>query len=188
MGTRGMFGFYMDGVTKAAYNHFDSYPEELGVKMLAVLRNTSLSHCIAAFKRIKMVSGDSAPTPEEIERCKPWTDLGVSNQSTSDWYCLLRKAQGNIDAYINGRLEYMLDGSDFINDSLFCEYAYIINLDEVGCFEAYEGGQRDPHSSGRYADWPGIDRYYPCKLIGSWSFLSLPSDDELVAAFGDTEE
>lgn len=33
MGTRGMYGFYRNGVTKATYNHFDSYPEWLGKKL-----------------------------------------------------------------------------------------------------------------------------------------------------------
>ena len=30
MGTRGMNGFISQGETKAAYNHFDSYPTGLG--------------------------------------------------------------------------------------------------------------------------------------------------------------
>ena len=30
--------------------------------------------------------------------------------------------------YLNG-LKYMLNGNDFLNDEIFCEYAYIINLD-----------------------------------------------------------
>ena len=31
--------------------------------------------------------------------------------------------------YLNG-LKYMLNGNNFLKDELFCEYGYVINLDE----------------------------------------------------------
>lgn len=32
MGTRGAYGFYIDGTTKVSYNHMDSYPEGMLVR------------------------------------------------------------------------------------------------------------------------------------------------------------
>ena len=61
---------------------------------------------------------------------------------TDDWYCLLRHAQGDLNVYKNG-LRYMIDNHDFIKDSLFCEYAYIINLDTKR-LEFYVGFQKTP--------------------------------------------
>ena len=41
------------------------------------------------------------------------------------------------------------DASDFLRDSLFCEYAYIINLDD-NVLEFYEGFNGDNNAKGRY--------------------------------------
>ena len=41
------------------------------------------------------------------------------------------------------------DASDFLKDSLFCEYAYIINLDD-NVLEFYVGFNRDKEAKGRY--------------------------------------
>ena len=60
----------------------------------------------------------------------------------------------------------MFNYSDFLNNSLFCEYAYIINLDD-GVLEYYTGGNRKPSDKGRYAKnkapTPGF-KYYGVKL------------------------
>jgi len=40
--------------------------------------------------------------------------------------------------------------NDFLFDSLFCEYAYIINLDE-NILEFYIGFNKNPEADGRYA-------------------------------------
>lgn len=57
----------------------------------------------------------------------------------------------------------------FLHDSLFCEYAYIINLDNK-TLEIYEGFNRLPNGKGRYAEF-SIERegdgrkYYGVKLV-----------------------
>ena len=42
------------------------------------------------------------------------------------------------------------EDSAFLVDSLFCEYAYIVNLDE-NVLEFYVGFNKDPNAKGRYA-------------------------------------
>ena len=42
MGTRGILGFRKNGLDKLAYNHFDSYPEELGANVVKFCRATSI--------------------------------------------------------------------------------------------------------------------------------------------------
>ena len=37
MGTRGAFGFLVDGETKVTYNHWDSYPSGLGQDLVDTL-------------------------------------------------------------------------------------------------------------------------------------------------------
>lgn len=61
-----------------------------------------------------------------------------------------------------------LDQHNFLNDSLFCEYAYLINLD-TNKFEVYVGFNLDPNAPGRYAKYTLYKDdekvYYGVKLV-----------------------
>lgn len=132
MGTRGLFGFKVNGETKLIYNHWDSYPSGLGEKLAAFIAFADLAKVKEAAAGLRDVTG-STPTPEQVEHCKRWTNLGVGRQSTQDWYCLLRGTQGNAAATLESGLYE--DGSDMMG----VEWTYIIDLDG-GVFEVYDGG------------------------------------------------
>lgn len=150
MGTRGSVGFRANQQDKVQYNHFDSYPEGLGSEVLAFLQSSSFEQLKDIAENIVLVNENTPPTKKQIKDCEQWTDLSVSTRSTNEWYCLLRNAQGNLNAYKDG-LKYMLDGQSFLLDSLFCEYAYIINTDE-GVLEFYSGfNKKARKTKGRYA-------------------------------------
>ncbi len=161
MGTRGLYGFRKNGVDKLTYNHYDSYPSYLGRKMIEFIQEYCLD-LNEIYKNIILVDEDSEPTESQIKECEILADLSVSKQSLTDWYCLLRNAQGNPKMYGEG-LKYMIDNKDFILDSVFCEYAYIINLDTKK-LEIYNGFQKVPDESNVYGCKPNEDGYYPCKL------------------------
>ena len=170
MSTRGLYGIRKNGVDKCTYNHSDSYPSWLGKKVLEFCATNSVERLSRLFDNIEMVTEDGTPTEEQIEICKKagYVNLNVSNQSESDWYCLLRNLQGNFKAYTeciekNSRV-FMTKGDGFIKDSLFCEYAYIINIDDE-VLEYYEGFQEEPQIDNRYGTTPDSDGYYPCKLV-----------------------
>ena len=151
MGTRGAFGFIKNGVEKVTYNHFDSYPDGLGQSILADLAGVNIEKLNEAFDRIELVSNDKEPTAEQIEECRDLADKSVSTQRLSEWYVLLRKAQGCIGVYwAKNPLPYMINGKDFLQDSLFCEFAYIVNLD-TNQLEFYRGFNEKPGGAGRYA-------------------------------------
>lgn len=170
MGTRGMYGFRINGTDKCTYNHYDSYPEVLGrdiTRFAATVRLEAMKEFASA---IKLVDAKTPPTDEQIEKCKRYgyCDFGVSTKSETDWYCLTRKLQGDFakmaESMLNEWDYYMPDESEFIKDSLFCEYAYIINLD-TGTLEYYKGFQREPQDGNRYGEEPNDDGYYPCRLV-----------------------
>lgn len=175
MGTRGAYGFYKGGVTKATYNHFDSYPSGLGATMIDFVRENSDEVLNSIFDKLIMVNEGDKPTEEQIKQCEKWTNLAVSEQSKDNWYCLLRNAQGVPEEFNKG-LEFMIDGQDFIQNSLFCEYAYIINL-EARELEFYVGFQDKPNSN-RYSLPEGKrdeGGYFACALAKTYSFEELRS-------------
>ena len=173
MGTRGLYGFYKDGVTKAVYNQFDTYPTGLGIIMFNFVKKY-WREMIDHFDKIEVVKEDSKPTKKQLKRalqyCKP--DLNVSMQSMNDWYCVLYDAQNNPEIYAKG-LDLLLDATDFIKDSLFCEWAYIMNLDNM-TLEIYKGFNKRKQSAkkNRYMSNAVKDKhgYYPCKLIAICPF------------------
>lgn len=183
MSTRGAIGFRIGGKDKVTYNHSDSYPSYLGAAMLTFLRVNSVEAIALAARSIQVVAEDAKPTPEQVKECARFTDLGVSRQSPDDWYCLLRNAQGEPQEYIKG-LRYMTDSHRFLRDSLFCEYAYIINLDE-DVFEFYRGFNKDGNAPGRYAKGRSVQGYRGVALAWSMPLAELKArlDIEGVAAF-----
>lgn len=135
MSTRGYLGLKKNGELKGMYNHFDSYPSGLGVSIIDTINKIDSKDRIKVlndtYDYIQLIDEDSKPTKEQIKLCK---DSGVANfivstKSEDDWYCLLRQTQGELQIYIDKVIPYMLNGNDFINDGLFCEWYYIINLD-----------------------------------------------------------
>jgi hypothetical protein len=185
MGTRGAVGFRANNQDKVQYNHFDSYPAGLGSEVLAFIQSSTPEKLKEIANRIVVVDQKIPPTDEQIAECADWTDLSVSERSTSDWYCVLRKAQGNLGAYVDG-LRYMLNAESFLLDSLFCEYAYIINTDE-NVLEFYSGfNQKARKNKGRYAGMqPERDRensYYGVALIKKYPLAEImEANDEKLA-------
>lgn len=179
MGTRGVMGFVVNGEEKLAYNHYDSYPSGVGADILEWLRAQDIGDLKGMVSTLRVIDGETPPTPEDVERLEPWTDLGVSSQSTDDWYCLLRRTQGDLGAMVTaGVIE---DGSAFPRNSLFCEWGYVVDVD-AGVLEVYQGFQQAPHQDGRFAGRGGtIDGYEPVRLVASWPLADLPSTKEFIA-------
>ena len=181
MSTRGLYGIRKDGVDKCTYNHSDSYPSWLGRRVLEFCANNTIENLEKFFNKIELVDESSKPTEEQIKKC---VEAGyysgvVSTKSVDDWYCLLRNLQGNFDEYQNliddeAKTIFMTDCISFIKDSLFCEYAYIINLDDE-VLEFYEGFQKEAQKGNRYGETEE-DGYYPCKLVFTISL------DEIIEA------
>lgn len=191
MGTRGLYGIRKNGIDKATYNHWDSYPDYLGKSVVEFCNGNGIEGLHKFFDSIELVDERSSPSKEQIERCVAagYADTTVSNRTTADWYCLIRNLQGNFPEYQklidNDMKVYMADKISFIRDSLFCEYAYIINLDD-NVLEFYTGFQRVPQEGNRYGTdvaYEGYDgNYYPCKLLKTFPLNELDDVEAIVDA------
>ena len=193
MGTRGIMGFAIEGEERLAYNHYDSYPESLGVDMLnwatGVTRAEGWDAVKEQARALRYVETDK-PTPEELKALRFTHDPKVSEGN--DWYAALRDTQG--DPAKTLAVGLMEDGHEFAQDSLFCEWGYVVDLDHMR-LEVYRGFQHEPHSEGRFAGGPGYDaggtgggHYEPIKLVGAWSLTEPPSEQEFLEALREPEE
>ena len=137
------------------------------------------------FDKITLVAEDAVPTDEQKVLCAKALDLNVSGKTDDEWYCLLRGSQGDLSALSS--IPFMTDGSSFLHDSLFCEFAYILNLDSNE-LEIYSGFNKSADAVGRYAsctvnkdtvnrDSDELDKYYGVKLIRTVSFDDLKDVD-----------
>ena len=175
MSTRGAYGFYKDGVSKITYNHFDSYPEELGLDIIKYIKSKPIEEMNADFNSITMVNGNDKPTTEQFLKCAEYYNYNVSSKSPEKWYCLLPEAQGDLDA--SAKIGIMIDSQEFMKDSLFCEYAYIINLDK-DVLEIYKGFQKRRSDTRYQPDNPEGQGYWGCKLIKEISLVDINQLDE----------
>lgn len=198
MGTRGAWGYRLDNEDKLFYNHFDSYPSGLGTTIFEHAQNIGRQsdHGLQLFKervRNLMVVTETTPPDEQVKTRAQ--DMGVFDRSVGGenafWYQVTRGCQGNPDLTLQLGAGY--GAEDFLQDSLFCEYAYIINLDE-NTLELYKGFNTSPEGRGRYAphkgtdpNYPGAKQYWGVDLVGTqplnaispdWSDAFRNSEDE----------
>ena len=192
MGTRGIFGVRINGKDKITYNHFDSDPNWLGKCVVSDIRDVILPE-LDKYKQlaeaVELVSQSKHATKAEIEKYNITTkpDLGVSEQSEDDWYCILRELQGCIAGSLQAGV--MIDSHKFVKDSLFCEYGYMINFDE-NTFEVYEGFQKKKiKNGGRYhtKNSKSDEGYYPIALVTTFPLNDIP-EDWIKQAFPKEEE
>ncbi len=175
MGTRGLVGIKVNGKYSGYYNHFDSYPDGLGHGMIEFVKKLDASN-IETMKynceNLIIVEANSEPTKEEIDKYCQFSNSKV--RSGTDWYSLLRNIQGAdyLDAILRGKLSHIFNDIGFIRDSLFCEYAYILNLDEL-TLDFYRGFQHNAQEfnpfGDAYEESVSGTLYYPCAKI-----LSIP--------------
>ena len=182
MGTRGAFGFHVNGVDKVGYNQFDSYPSGKGVEVLAFLRKTLESPSVEAGVKalaadLKVVSGKKKPTPAQRNALKKWSNTDVSTGKLVEWYVLLRETHGDLAKTL--ACGYIEDHKSFLTDSLFCEWGWVINFD-TRTLEVYSGFQKGPNKGRFAATKPNDGGYYPVGLVAEFPFDALPGDDEFV--------
>lgn len=178
MGTRGIYGFRLNDTDYLTYNHYDSYPEYLGNHITKALReyfkkDGTIEELRAKVSSMRIIKDESEiPSEEDKERFKElWSNVSTGQ----DWYSYLRGLQGDIMGHIKYGIMSVAD--NFILDSLFCEWGYIVNLD-TEILEVYKGFQDAPHNMGRYSDYVPdegrISTYYACALIAEYPLKDLP--------------
>jgi len=133
MGTRGTVAVKIGNITKGSYNHWDSYPEELGNKVLEYIKAIRVAGMSEARRQARLLQEvpKRKPTAAQIEKLAPYTDLGVSEGTTQDWYCLLRKTQGDLKLILEAGYYYPCEVGEE-------EWSYVVDFD-TDTLAVYEG-------------------------------------------------
>lgn len=133
MSTRGLYGWKKDGVEKVTYNHSDSYPTWLGVKIMSFCVEMTDEQLERLFGHTIIIS-EEEKDPAQINSVRLFAKArGFDPDASQDVYEILRFMQGNFEEYrklAENELDFpMIDSKDFFSDELFCEWAYVIDLD-----------------------------------------------------------
>ncbi|WVQ63222.1 uncharacterized protein L199_001373 [Kwoniella botswanensis] len=141
MGTRGLIGFTISGRRRGCYVQFDSYPEGMGVGIVKFILGLTPEQRETMIRRLEEIiwveSGSDAPK-EIVEKYRslefhlsPYekhikaTNPEIFRQSqlgTQGAYCL--------PYILDGSLKHLIDGTEFVEDGLFCEWAYWIDFEK----------------------------------------------------------
>lgn len=173
MSTRGAFGFVIDGVEKIGYNHLSSEFDVLGEHLVRQIRAADLQKWRNQARSLVIVDQNSTPTAEQIEALREFSNLTVGGGNEQDWYSLIRELQGDMQKTLD--VGYMIDSRSSLSNSLFCEYAYILNFD-TWKFEVYKGWQRSKHDKGRYGQSKLVGGYGGVALVGEFVPDFIPED------------
>lgn len=124
MGSRGYITFIINGEPKNAYNHDDSGPAHLGLRVLDWLRRADPEQLTASIENLKAVTEDQPPTPGQLRRLQEWSGSERTGRPEDQWYRLLRGTQGDPAAIL--AIGYVISDADY---SLDAQWAYAVDAD-----------------------------------------------------------
>ncbi len=202
MGTRNLTMVISNGETKVAqYGQWDGYPSGNGVIVLDFLHTTNLEEFKKKLNKVIFVNGNKE---KEIQKwlesigCKDGWMTGEQSKLYQKKYPYLTRDNGAAILEMIRDTEddeiWITDSSDFAGDSLFCEWAYLIDLDK-NKLEVYEGFNNEPltiedrffylmqeaEKEIKERSDVGIDSaYYPIKMVKSYDLNNLPLEDEFL--------
>lgn len=175
MGTRHIVQVIKDGETKVSqYGQYDGYPECKGAMVLEFLKTMDrtvfelkVGHCIY-------------PSAESLE-----------GATVTEYPTLARSMSAEILQHIQDSTEpvpLLLD-LDFMYDSLFCEWVYVIDLDN-NKLEVYTGFNHSPvPPTNRFQldegevvkpAYEGAETYYPVVLVKEYDLDNLPTESVFI--------
>jgi hypothetical protein len=150
MGTRNLTMVISNGETKVAqYGQWDGYPSGNGVIVLEFLTSTNLEEFKNKLNKVFFMNGSKE---KEIKKwmksvgCENgWMNMDQSKLYQEKYPYLTRDNGAKIlEMIMEGEEDeiWITDSTDFAGDSLFCEWAYLVDLDK-NILEVYEGFNKD---------------------------------------------
>lgn len=182
------------------YGQWDGYPSGNGLTILEFLRTCNLDEFKEKIKNVRFSTKKDEKKVEKFLKSIGCND-GYMNMEQSTLY---KKAYPYSSRDIGAGILQMVNESEdteivlqdttkFAADSLFCEWAYLIDLDNNN-LEVYEGFNNSPLEEGqRFKDMElednlGGEQYYPIKCVKIYPLDKLPTNEEFINELEKKEE
>lgn len=198
MGTRNLTMVIHKQETKIAqYGQWDGYPEGNGVTILNFLRSKARVKKLT--NALKYVRFATAKDDKKIKRflksigCKDgWMNMDQSAKYHKAFPYLSRDiGAGILELVMNSQDEEIVlrDSTDFAGESLMCEWAYVIDLDNRK-LEVYSGFNKEPLAEDeRFAKIPIEEgsEYVGIRCVMKYDLDNLPTKKVFLKELKETE-
>jgi hypothetical protein len=188
MGTRNLTMVIKDEQVKIAqYGQWDGYPGGQGKTALEFLMKADLRAFGYQLDKCKFIDAEKQKEINDwfksIGVTNGWMDMEQARQFKNKYPFLSRDNGAKILNIVNdfeGDVIWLHDESSFVNDSLYNEWTYVIDLDK-NTFEVYTGYNTKPlHKHERFYKETPKDGYYPVKNVAIYHIDDLPSVEEFL--------
>jgi hypothetical protein len=130
MGTRHLISVKVGGETKVAqYGQWDGYPTGQGVDVLKFLKNKKRQELLK--EKCQSLRWGTGEEFDEVDKIKDWPKK----------YPYLSRDCGSdiLTHIIKDEVKFLSDSSDFLNDTVSCEWGYCIDFDR-NVLQIFMGG------------------------------------------------
>jgi hypothetical protein len=198
MGTRHLTVVILKEEPKVAqYGQWDGYPKGQGLTILNFLKESDLKKFKNEILKCQFLSNEEVL--DKWNECgandSEWVGFDVSKKCEEKYPALSRDTGAKVlELIYEGKVHELQNNIAFVNDSLFCEWAYVIDLDK-DVLEVYRGFNKFPlNENDRFFDGnkrfhlgkqnktnhtnKQSDHYYPIKIVKTYSLDNLPSENQ----------
>jgi hypothetical protein len=192
MGTRHLIAVQLGGKYKVAqYGQWDGYPSGQGATVLEFLQQVNLEEFKERVGKLKWVrKGMIEAAYKKLGIHGDWMTMEESarfREAHPEWH---RDTGAGILSLIMERDKlYLQNAIEFAGDGLFCEWCYVIDLDE-NTFEVYSGFKKGPlPTNGRFEKYDDpTSEYWPVSLLKVYWLHNLPTREQFLKDLEPQEE
>lgn len=178
----------------AQYGQWDGYPEGQGATIIEFLKNVGIDKLKECLKKVRFeTKKDKAQKEKFLESIgvkEGWMDSKQATLYHNKYRFDNRDYGAEILEMICDSEEeeiVLVDSSSFAEESLFCEWCYIIDLHK-NTLEVYEGFNEEKLSpEERFYKEDTTEGYYPVKLCKSFDLNAIPNKEEFIEYFTEKE-
>ncbi len=169
MGTRNLTKVIYKQKTKIAqYGQWDGYPEGQGAKVLRFLKKNDMETFKKRLDNVKFLSSEELEDKlKSIDITTEWIDINQDEDLEQHFPEIHRDTAAEILQLVyDGKATELKNDESFLEDGLFCEWAYVIDLDQNKLYVMADGNN----------------------IVGTFSIDNLPEEKQFVESLNQNHD